>query len=163
MGDRLATIDMGRKLWSCAPSGGAGSPCNTMWPGPRPTFVPSGILIHSAITAVWSQQTWAQNWEGALSPFWGGELGLTKCRLGQGLPPYQVASWSIQLFVHNRYGQKIWGLCPFGGGRAGSTSNNVARAEAYLRAKFHLDPSNRLATIHQRHRQTGQTDNGLIA
>jgi len=35
-------------------------------------------------------------------------------------------------------------------------------AEAYLRAKFHLDPLNRLATIHQRHRQdrrqTGQTD-----
>jgi len=30
----------------------------------------------------------------------------------------------------------------------------------YLHAKFHLDPSNRLATIHQRHRQdrTGQTD-----
>jgi len=40
---------------------------------------------------------------------------------------------------------------------------NVARAEAYLHAKFHLDPSNRVATIHQRHRQdmtgqTGQTD-----
>ena len=39
----------------------------------------------------------------------------------------------------------------------------MARAEAYLRAKFHIDPSNRLATIHQRHRQdrtlqTGQTD-----
>jgi len=34
----------------------------------------------------------------------------------------------------------------------------VARAEAYLRAKFHLDPSNRLVTIHQRHRHTGQTD-----
>jgi len=32
----------------------------------------------------------------------------------------------------------------------------VARAEAYLRAKFHLDPSNRLATVHQRYRQTGQ-------
>jgi len=32
----------------------------------------------------------------------------------------------------------------------------VARAEAYLHAKFRLDPSNRLATIHQRHRQTGQ-------
>ena len=28
--------------------------------------------------------------------------------------------------------------------------------EAYLRAKFHLDPSNRLATVHERHRQTGQ-------
>jgi len=34
----------------------------------------------------------------------------------------------------------------------------VASAEAYLHAKFHLDPSSRLATIHQRHRQTGQTD-----
>jgi len=34
----------------------------------------------------------------------------------------------------------------------------AARAEAYLRAKFHLDPSNRLTTD----RQTGQdrTDNG---
>jgi len=42
----------------------------------------------------------------------------------------------------------------------------VARAEAYLHVKFHLDPSNRLATMHQRHRQTGhqdRTDNGLIA
>ena len=29
---------------------------------------------------------------------------------------------------------------------------NVARAEAYLHAKFHLDPSNRLATVHQRHK-----------
>jgi len=29
----------------------------------------------------------------------------------------------------------------------------VARAEAYLQAKFHLDPSNRLATVHERHRQ----------
>jgi len=30
----------------------------------------------------------------------------------------------------------------------------VARAEAYPHDKFHLDPSKRLATIHQRHRQT---------
>jgi len=43
-------------------------------------------------------------------------------------------------------------------------------AEAYLYAKFHLDPFNRLATMHQRYRQPGQTgqtdrqtDNGLIA
>ena len=34
----------------------------------------------------------------------------------------------------------------------------MARAEAYLHAMFHLDPSNRLATVHERHRQTGQTD-----
>jgi len=36
----------------------------------------------------------------------------------------------------------------------------VARAETYLSAKLHLDPSNRLATVHQRYRQT---DNGPIA
>jgi len=93
VGDRLATIDMGRKLegavplfrgagfpsntvaWAeaylhtkchLAPSsrwttihgpksggmlcplfGGDGSPYNTMWPGPRPTSMPSFILIHS--------------------------------------------------------------------------------------------------------------------
>jgi len=55
MGDRLTTIDMGRKLGrGCC--GGAGSP-----------------LGHH----------------------------LTQCGLGQGLPLYQVASWSIQPFGHN--------------------------------------------------------------
>jgi len=34
--------------------GGAGSPSNTMWPGPRPTCTPSFILIHPA---VWPQYT----------------------------------------------------------------------------------------------------------
>ena len=33
----------------------------------------------------------------------------------------------------------------------------MAKAEAYLHAKFHLDPSNRLATVHERHRQDRQT------
>jgi len=33
----------------------------------------------------------------------------------------------------------------------------VARAEAYLHAKFHLDPSSRLVTVHERHRQTDRT------
>ena len=38
----------------------------------------------------------------------------------------------------------------------------VAWAEAYLHTKWHLDPSNRLGTIHQRDRQTRHTihDNG---
>jgi len=36
----------------------------------------------------------------------------------------------------------------------------VARAEAYLHAKFHLDPSNRLATVGYTNvtDRTGQTD-----
>jgi len=38
--------------------GGAGSPSNTILPGPRPyTSVPSAILIYSA---VWPQQTWTE-------------------------------------------------------------------------------------------------------
>jgi len=33
---------------------GAGSPSNIMWPGPRPTSIPSGVLIHPT---VWPQYT----------------------------------------------------------------------------------------------------------
>jgi len=68
-------------------------------------------------------------------------------------------------------GQIVVGLlCPlFGmevvpcGGAESPSKNNVEWAEAYLHTKWYLDPSNSLATIHQRHRQIGQTDNGPIA
>ena len=73
----------------------------TQSPGPRSTSIPSGILVHPAISP---QATWAENW-GALS---------------------------------------LWGR------GAGSLSNTTSP-----NAKFHLDPSSRLATVHQRHRQTG--------
>ena len=49
----------------------------------------------------------------------------------------------------------------FGGMLASVNSvkkHNVARVEAYLRAKFHLYPCNRLATIYQHHRQDRQDD-----
>jgi len=51
---RLATIKIRPKLGGSAPflGRGAGSPSSTMWPGPRPTSVPSAILIHPA---VWPQ------------------------------------------------------------------------------------------------------------
>ena len=50
----VATKDMGGKQGDCcAPfAGGAGSPSNTMWPGPRSTSVPSGVFNHPA---VWPQ------------------------------------------------------------------------------------------------------------
>jgi len=58
MGDYLAIIDIGRKAGAAVPvSVGAGlgpHNYNTMSPGPRPTSVPSGILIHST---VWPQYT----------------------------------------------------------------------------------------------------------
>jgi len=44
-------------------------------------------------------------------------------------------------------------LCRFRGDR----EHNVAWTKVYLRTKWHRDPSSRLATIHQRYRQTGQT------
>ena len=136
--------------------------------------------------------THGPNSEGLL-PFPWGELGtrLTYCGLGQELPSYQVASWSIQSFGHNRRGPKIggrgavllsggsgplsdtmspgsrptsvpsgvlihpavwpqhtwaenWGLCPFLGE---CPTQYVPWAEAYLRAKWHLDPSSRLAIM----------------
>jgi len=43
---------------------------------------------------------------------------LTQCGLHRGLPPYQMASWSIKPFGHNRHGPKIGAvgpLCPFWG------------------------------------------------
>ena len=101
MGDRLATIDMDRKL-GAVPLWTRGSwvPIyNTMWPGSRPISLPSGIFIHPA---VWPQQTRAESW-GRLCPFGEGELDphLTQCGHGRGLPPCQVSSWSIQPFGHN--------------------------------------------------------------
>jgi len=59
-------------------------------------------------------------------------------------------------------GRKV-GACLFQGGDWGA-GHNMAWAEAYLRTMRHPNPSNRLAQyIHQRHKQTGQTDNGPIA
>jgi len=34
--------------------GEAGSPCNTVWPGPRPTSVPCDILIHPDSPVTWT-------------------------------------------------------------------------------------------------------------
>jgi len=70
---RLATIEMGRKLGrGLRPLFGeeAGSPSNTKSTGPKPTSIPSGILISAAI---WPQQIRAENW-GAV-PLWGGGAG----------------------------------------------------------------------------------------
>ena len=76
---------------------------NTMWPGPRSTYLPSGILIHPA---VWPQQTWTENW--GLCPLGGaGSPSITMCPC-RGLPPCQVPSWSIQPFGHNTRMSQTW-------------------------------------------------------
>jgi len=53
----------------------------------------------------------------------------------------------------NGQGEKKWGR----GAPAPYRAHNVAGAEAYLHAMFHLDPSIHLATIHQRQRQDRHT------
>ena len=55
---------LGRRSWT---------PSNTMSLGPRPTSLPSGILIHRAI---WPQQIWVENW--GLCQNWG------LCPFGEG-------------------------------------------------------------------------------
>jgi len=114
--------------------------------------------------ASWSIQPFGHNIHGpkfgvgccAPPPFLGGRwmLGshLTQCCLDRGLPPYQVTSWSIEPFGHNRHGRNL-GAVPFLERGLG-----VAWAEAYLYTKWHPNPSNRLTTIYQRYRQDRQTD-----
>jgi len=110
---RLATMDMDRKLGRrLHPLFGKGElgPHLTQSPGPRPTSIPSGILIHPAI---WPQQM----------------------------------------------GRKL-ALCPFGERGGGSQSNAMwpGPKPTCVPIKFHIGPSNRLATVRQRYRQDRQTD-----
>jgi len=81
---------MGRKEEAAVPlSRGVGSPSNTIWHEPGPTFVPSVILIYSA---VWPQESWAENWRAV--PYFGGAgsppNNVAWAKLG--LPLYQVIS-----------------------------------------------------------------------
>ena len=62
-----------------------------------------------------------------------------------------AAIWLQQIWAEN------WGAVPLWGGGLGPHLTKCGQAEAYLLAEFHLDPSNRLATVHDRHRQDRQT------
>jgi len=112
MGDRLANRHGPKieELCSCF-GGGAGSPCNTLWPGPRPTFVPSAILIHPA---VWPQQTWAENW-GRLCHLCGWSWVRIKHSVARA-EPYHHTKWhlgpSSRLATIDN-GRKFGGSAPF--------------------------------------------------
>jgi len=51
-----------------------------------------------------------------------------------------------------------WGVVPFGEAELGPHLTQCGQGRGYLCAKFHLDPSNRLATVHQCYRQERQTE-----
>ena len=108
---RLATTKWAEN-WGLFPlfGGGAESPFSTMWPGLRPTSMPSDILVHPA---VWPQHTCAENW--GCSPFLAGELGphVAQCGLGRGLPPYQVTYLDPSSRLTTIDMGRNWGrLCP---------------------------------------------------
>ena len=117
---RLATMATGRKLEGCAPLGEGSwvpnSPSNRMSPGPRPTSVPSGILIH---LAVWPQQTWAENWRCA--PFWGGGAGSPSSTMWPGPRPTCIPRGILvyPTVWPQRTLAKNWGLCRFRGRELG--------------------------------------------
>jgi len=115
----LATTDMGRKLGSCAFYGGARSPSNTIWTGPRPTYIPSVILIHPAFWLQYMGRKW-----GLLcpTPFSRGE------GVGSWVSILQNAAWAeaylvpSDILIHpavwpQQTWSENWGLCPFLGGR----------------------------------------------
>ena len=90
-----------------------------------------------------------------LFPFLGRRAGFPSNTMSLGSRPIFLPSG---ILIHRAiWPQQIWpkiGSCaPFGEWDLVPILHNVARAETYLRAKFHLDPSNRLATIHQHYRQ----------
>jgi len=118
MGDRLATIDMDRKVGDVPLFGGSSVPFNTMSLGPRPTALASGILIHSAI---WPQQIWIENWGNV--PLWGG------------------------------------------GARSPSNTVSLGPSPTCMRSFILIRPTvwPQYTNVTWQDRQTGQTDNGLIA
>ena len=108
---------MGRKFGGllCPFLGGAGSKCNTMWPGPRPTPVPNGILIHAA---VWPQYM-GQNW-GCPAPFLEG-VGSPSNTMSPGPRSTSVPSGILihpAVWPQQTWGEN-WGLCPSWGGEVG--------------------------------------------
>ena len=83
-----------------------------------------------------------------LCPFSGGAGSPSNTKSpGRGLPPYQVASSSIQPFGHNRHGPKteVGAVFLFVGSWVPISQCRLA--EAYLHTKWHLNASSRLATI----------------
>jgi len=127
-----------------------------MWPGLRPTFVPSGILIHSRLAAT----DMGRKVRGLLCPLLDRGAGSPSNTLSPGRRPRPTslpsgiliypAVWPQQTWAEN------WGLYPLGEGKLGPHLTQCGQSRGlYLHVRFHLDPFNRLAKIHQRHRQSG--------
>jgi len=140
MGNRLATIDMGQKLGTVPLLGELG-PHVTVWHGPSPTFLPSGIFVYPA---VWPQQTWAKNWGRATF-------------LGGWVPVEHSVVWVRHIFIPSDIliHPAIWPQCtwaenwgavpPFLGRELGPHLAQYGLGQGLPCIKYRLYPSSRLA------------------
>ena len=140
MGNRLATIDMGQKLGTVPLLGELG-PHVTVWHGPSPTFLPSGILVYPA---VWPQQTWAKNWGRATF-------------LGGWVPVEHSVVWVRHIFIPSDIliHPAIWPQCtwaenwgavpPFLGRELGPHLAQYGLGQGLPCIKYRLYPSSHLA------------------
>jgi len=104
----------------------------------------------------------AENW-GLCSIFGEGERGpyLTQCGLGRGLPSY--IKWHLDPSSHlatTDKGRNLRAAVPFWERGTGFPSNPLWPGPRPTRMSSFIDLSNRLATMHQRERET---DNGPMA
>jgi len=156
-GDRLATIDMGWNRGLC-PFWGSWVPIshNVAW---------AEAYLHTKWYPDASSRLATIDMGrklGSVPPFlWGGELGPHVTQSCLGLRPYQVASWSIQPYGHNRHGPKIWWRCaPLGEGELGPHLTQCGQGRGLPPCQVSSWSVNCLAIIHQCYRQDRQTTVG---
>ena len=145
MGDCLATIDVSQKVGGAAvPLLGNRSPSNAMWPGLRPTSVPTGILIHSPF----GHKRQGQKVGAAVCLF--GGAGSPCNSMSPGPRPTSV-KWHLDpssRLASINLGRKTRGCCaPFRGRWLGLHPTQSGLAEANLHTNWYVDPSSCLATI----------------
>jgi len=112
MGDRLATTDMDRKLRGLCPflGGGARSPSNTMWSGPRPSNLRTKWYVDPS-SRLATIDVGRKLGKGLRPLFGEGELSLhlTQCSLGRA---FLRTKWHLDPFGRNSHGPKIGRLRP---------------------------------------------------
>jgi len=143
---------MGRKLGGCALPllGGAGFPSNNVACAEayQSTTVPSFMLIHPTVWPQYINVTDRQTGQTQRSVAWAEFYLRTKWYLNLSS---RLVTTDMGLFLGG-------GCAPFFGGELGPHLTQCGLGRVYRHAMFHFDPCNRLATIHQRCRQTDRTD-----
>ena len=101
----LASTDMDRELGALPLwERGAESPSNTMWPGPRPTCVPSFILIHPTRLATIHQRHRQDRTDRQRSD----STGRTK-----NPPLYHIAAGVTQICLSSTSSEPVFQFCSF--------------------------------------------------